>query len=174
MGLLDDDYAPSGDDGEQSGGESSDYEGDASDGEGDMSVSEEDEPDYRNVVVSGALHQYDPDEVPGDGDCFFASMHALGHGADIAALRGLASANGGAANIRTAGVWAGIPDITGVANGLNIRVRVIALALDGVTVTQDSTYGIGGPITVIAHIFGGHFTPLRPAPELLAAKMRSR
>ena len=51
-------------------------------------------------------------------------------------------------------------------------VRVISLALDGVTLNQDSTYGAGGPITVIAHIFGGHFIPLRAAPVVLATTRR--
>jgi hypothetical protein len=129
------------------------------------SSSEVDEGNYKVPVI--VHHQtikywfYD-DEIPANGDCFFNTLIAMNlhNGNSLQQLRALAAANGGQANIATPNIWANWQDITAIANQFGIRIRVLSIAIHGNAVQQDSTYGAGGPLYVIGHVHGGHYTPL--------------
>ena len=140
--LLDDDYEPD---------------------ESDEDLSDDEMGDLveeRSVIVKGSQMVYMPDEVPSDGNCFFNALRALGSTQSVAELRQIAYQNGGQNGIQTDRAWADESDIRAVANHLKIRIAVIVIGLDG-SITQAKLYGNGGKIFFMAHIFGGHFTPLR-------------
>jgi hypothetical protein len=115
---------------------------------------------HEKILVDDHPMEYSPEEVSGDGDCFFNSMINLGYGRDVQTLRQIAQQNGGQKNITTAKVWAEEQDIAAIAKHFKIRIRKIVIGLDG-TIIQDMFTGETGPVVPIAHIFGGHFTPLR-------------
>jgi hypothetical protein len=151
LDMLDADYR----DEESETGSETEEDEDFSDHEMDM-----DEDEGRSIVLDGSMHFYSPDEVPNDGNCFFQSLVNLGLGPSVAALRQLAHSRGGQGNIDQDGIWANEQDITAVANALGIRIRVVSLDL-AYKLQQDKTYGHGGAVHFLAHIFGGHFVPLR-------------
>jgi hypothetical protein len=131
--------------------------------------SDEDMSDGEAIAVDNVVnHQqvkywFAPDEIAQQGDCFFSTLIALGlnGGNTIQQLRNIAAANGGQVNIATPLVWANGQDITALANYFGIRIRVLAIAVHGNGVWQDTTYGAGGPTHIIGQIYGGHYTPLR-------------
>jgi hypothetical protein len=116
----------------------------------------------RAVFLNGRRFELDPDEIANDGDCFFNAVIALGaHGGrSLTELRQLARDNGGRMGIQNQGAWAHDQDIEALARGLGRRFFVVRLDLD-YTIVQHSTRGTTGDPLPIAHIFGGHFTPLR-------------
>jgi len=122
---------------------------------------------HEKILVDNHPMLYFPEEVSSDGDCFFNSVINLGYGVDVKTLRQIAQQNGGQENITTEKAWAGEQDIAAIAKYFKIRIRKIVVGLDG-TIIQDTTAGDAGPVVPIAHIYGGHFTPLR-GPQLGAS-----
>jgi hypothetical protein len=120
------------------------------------------------VEVTADEHPFviNPDETPSDGDCMFNAIIRLGldGGRNVAQLRQLALDNGGRAQITTAGEWAEGQDIEGLARGLGIRIVTPIYDL-GYKAHQTDRYGNAGNTHYIAHIFGGHFVPMRPAKK---------
>ncbi len=114
----------------------------------------------REIALDGEIYIFSPDEVPSNGDCFFESLRSLGVSRSVDKLRRLARTNGGHANITDARVWADEQDIAAVALALGIRIRVVALD-NHYSIREIKNFGVGGAAYNIAHIFGGHFTPLR-------------
>jgi hypothetical protein len=116
----------------------------------------------RIVTLYSRRFELDPDEIAGDGDCFFATLIALGAagGQAIPALRRLARENGGDPGIETPKAWAGTDDIRALAKALHVKIAVARLDLH-YQLQETKIFGEEGEAVFVAHIFGGHFTPLR-------------
>jgi len=119
-------------------------------------------PRERRIIKVGSVNfTIDPDEVPGDGDCLFNSLIrlAVNQGRNVAQLRQLARDQGARAAVTTPREWADENDMTAVANGLGIRIVLVRCDL-GYKPDPPRILGAGGPSVFIAHIMGGHCTPM--------------
>ena len=119
-------------------------------------------PRERRIIKVGSVNfTIDPDEVPGDGDCLFNSLIRLGvnQGRNVAQLRQLARDQGARAAVTTPREWADENDMTAVANGLGIRIVLVRCDL-GYKPDPPRILGAGGNQVFIAHIMGGHCTPM--------------
>ncbi len=123
----------------------------------------EGQSEERSVMLDDHQLHFRPDEIASDGDCFYSTIIALGaHGGrSVQELRQLARDNGARAEVLNPGEWANEADMRALAVGLNLRIRVARLAVLDYSLLQASTLGNGEQTIYIAHIFGGHFVPLR-------------
>ena len=117
--------------------------------------------ELRKIVCDDGVFILNPDETESDGDCLFNSIICLGanKGKSVHELRQEARLGGGTETIETQGMWAGLPDVAALARRLDVRFVVVTLNLEYKTL-QINRYG-EGTTYYIAHIFGGHFVPLR-------------
>jgi len=114
--------------------------------------------------LGGATYIFDPDEVESDGDCFFNTLRELGIKHETAdelreELAGEAEAR---EELESAGEWVEAAlDMPIACNLWGLTIHVVVLGLDYNPIIVD-TYGDGATVIVMAHIYGGHFTPMRP------------